>query len=214
MRVPSFFLLLLPSSVGKQSQLLLKPSEVELGLQVGAEFDKFLFQTPSKYFPNTFLRPPWNLLDTFQNPGTPDTFQIHIGPLADTFQTPSRHMRPFLHVQIRWGFLFQTPSKHLPDSFLKPSWYLLPDTIQNSGTIVIPSRHVLDTFQTPTRHIGPLGWIIFAKSVLLLSAILLSHCNMLGEILIFFSLIGDDLGVPQSLYFLCYLHVYFVLHIN
>ena len=28
------------SSVGKQSQLLLKPTEVELGLQVGVEFDK------------------------------------------------------------------------------------------------------------------------------------------------------------------------------
>ena len=27
------------SSVGKQSQLLLKPTEVELGLQVGVEFD-------------------------------------------------------------------------------------------------------------------------------------------------------------------------------
>ena len=35
--LPSF----LPSSssVGKQSQLLLKPTEVELGLQVGVEFD-------------------------------------------------------------------------------------------------------------------------------------------------------------------------------
>ena len=31
--------LLLPSSEGKQSQLLLKPNEVELGLQVGVEFD-------------------------------------------------------------------------------------------------------------------------------------------------------------------------------
>ena len=31
--------LLLPSSVGKQSQLLLQPTEVELGLQVGVEFD-------------------------------------------------------------------------------------------------------------------------------------------------------------------------------
>ena len=41
MRVPSSFLLLLllPSSVGKESQLLLKPTEVELGLQVGVEFD-------------------------------------------------------------------------------------------------------------------------------------------------------------------------------
>ena len=28
------------SSVGKQSQLLLQPTEVELGLQVGVEFDK------------------------------------------------------------------------------------------------------------------------------------------------------------------------------
>ena len=35
--LPSSFLL--PSSVGKQSQLLLKPTEVELGLQVGVEFD-------------------------------------------------------------------------------------------------------------------------------------------------------------------------------
>ena len=36
--LPSF----LPSSssVGKQSQLLLQPTEVELGLQVGVEFDK------------------------------------------------------------------------------------------------------------------------------------------------------------------------------
>ena len=33
MRVPS-------SSVGKQSKLLFKPTEVELGLQVGVEFDK------------------------------------------------------------------------------------------------------------------------------------------------------------------------------
>merc|ERR1711875_24733 len=37
--LPSFFFLLVPSSVGKQSQLLLKPTEVELGLQVGVEFD-------------------------------------------------------------------------------------------------------------------------------------------------------------------------------
>ena len=36
MRVPSF-LLLVP--VGKQSQLLLKPTKDELGLQVGVEFD-------------------------------------------------------------------------------------------------------------------------------------------------------------------------------
>ena len=28
------------ASVGKQSQLLLQPTEVELGLQVGVEFDK------------------------------------------------------------------------------------------------------------------------------------------------------------------------------
>ena len=34
--VPSFSL---PSSVGKQSQLLLQPTEVEFGLQVGVEFD-------------------------------------------------------------------------------------------------------------------------------------------------------------------------------
>ena len=33
--LPSFFL-----PVGKQSQLLLKPTKVELGLQVGVEFDK------------------------------------------------------------------------------------------------------------------------------------------------------------------------------
>ena len=32
--------LFFPSSVGKQSQLLLQPTEVELGLQVGVEFDK------------------------------------------------------------------------------------------------------------------------------------------------------------------------------
>ena len=31
------------SSMGKQSQLLLKPTEVELGLQVGVEFDKSMF---------------------------------------------------------------------------------------------------------------------------------------------------------------------------
>ena len=35
MRIPSS-----SSSVGKQSQLLLKPTKVELGLQVGVEFDK------------------------------------------------------------------------------------------------------------------------------------------------------------------------------
>ena len=35
--LPSF---LLPSSEGKQSQLLRKPTEVELGLQVGVEFNK------------------------------------------------------------------------------------------------------------------------------------------------------------------------------
>ena len=29
------------SSMGKQSQLLLKPTEVELGLQVGVEFDNY-----------------------------------------------------------------------------------------------------------------------------------------------------------------------------
>ena len=33
---PSFSL---PSSLGKQSQLLLQPTEVKLGLQVGVEFD-------------------------------------------------------------------------------------------------------------------------------------------------------------------------------
>ena len=38
----SFFLP--SSSVGKQSQLLLKPTEVELGLQVGVEFDKNMVQ--------------------------------------------------------------------------------------------------------------------------------------------------------------------------
>ena len=37
MRVPSFLLLLPSSSVGKQSQLLIKPTEVELVLQVGVE---------------------------------------------------------------------------------------------------------------------------------------------------------------------------------
>ena len=31
----------LPSSVGKQSQLRLQPTEVELGLQVGVEFDHY-----------------------------------------------------------------------------------------------------------------------------------------------------------------------------
>ena len=41
MWVVPFFLLSSSSSVGKQSQLLLKPSEVELGLQVGVEFDNF-----------------------------------------------------------------------------------------------------------------------------------------------------------------------------
>ena len=35
---------LLPSSVGKQSQLLLQPTEVELGLQVEMEFDKIWVQ--------------------------------------------------------------------------------------------------------------------------------------------------------------------------
>ena len=34
------WVLLPSSSVGKQSQLLLQPTEVELGLQVGVEFDK------------------------------------------------------------------------------------------------------------------------------------------------------------------------------
>ena len=38
--LPSF--LLLP--VGKQSQLLLQPTEVELGLQVGVEFDNICMQ--------------------------------------------------------------------------------------------------------------------------------------------------------------------------
>ena len=38
MGVLPYFLLLL-SSVGKESQLLLKQTEVELGLQVGVEFD-------------------------------------------------------------------------------------------------------------------------------------------------------------------------------
>ena len=31
---------ILPRDMGKQSQLLLQPTEVELGLQVGVEFDK------------------------------------------------------------------------------------------------------------------------------------------------------------------------------
>ena len=39
----SSFLLPSSSSVGKQSQLLLKPTEVELGLQVGVEFDNIQF---------------------------------------------------------------------------------------------------------------------------------------------------------------------------
>ena len=42
MRIPSF---LPSSSVGKQSQLLLKPTEVELGLQVGVKFDKIASRT-------------------------------------------------------------------------------------------------------------------------------------------------------------------------
>ena len=33
------------SSVGKQSQLLLKPTEVELGLQDGVEFDNFILDS-------------------------------------------------------------------------------------------------------------------------------------------------------------------------
>ena len=47
MRVPSSssFLLLL---VGKQSQLLLKPSEVELGLQVRVEFDNRVIESQRK----------------------------------------------------------------------------------------------------------------------------------------------------------------------
>ena len=32
------------SSVGKQRQLLLKPTEVELGLQVGVEFDNIMIE--------------------------------------------------------------------------------------------------------------------------------------------------------------------------
>ena len=45
--LPSF----LPSSIGKQGQLLLQPTEVELGLQVGVEFDK------STHITYTVLRP-------------------------------------------------------------------------------------------------------------------------------------------------------------
>ena len=33
-----------PTSVGKQSQLPLKPTEVEFGLQVGVEFDKNMYK--------------------------------------------------------------------------------------------------------------------------------------------------------------------------
>ena len=38
--------------MGKKSQLLLKPTEVELGLQVGVEFDKML-QIPIYFFINS-----------------------------------------------------------------------------------------------------------------------------------------------------------------
>ena len=47
------YLFFLPSSVGKQSQLLLKPTEVELGLQVGVKFD-------NKSTDKIHNRPKWN----------------------------------------------------------------------------------------------------------------------------------------------------------
>ena len=41
-------------SVGKQSQLILKPTDVELGLQVGVEFDNFLYQEEISYYKKKF----------------------------------------------------------------------------------------------------------------------------------------------------------------
>ena len=48
--------------MGKQSQLLLKPTEVELGLQVGVEFDKMVldpldlrFLDQNIFFSSSFL---------------------------------------------------------------------------------------------------------------------------------------------------------------
>ena len=74
---------------GKQSQLLLKPTEVELGLQVGVEFDNFpVF---------LIMMPPLrHNLDTLKTP-----IMYHMDTLHKTYKQPAN--------------ILQTLSRHPPD---------------------------------------------------------------------------------------------------
>ena len=56
MWVPSF---LPSSSTGKQSKLLLQPPEVELGLQIGVEFDKKIFRNSLEVVSETTVLGGW-----------------------------------------------------------------------------------------------------------------------------------------------------------
>ena len=88
----------------------------------------------------------------------PDTVKTPTRHLPGTLQTISRHIGPFLLIEIRWGLLFHTPSKHPPsslqtsswdppDAFQPPSWHL-PDNFQKPDTILIPIVHPPETYQT------------------------------------------------------------------
>ena len=104
----------------------------------------------SRHLPDTFQTPSRHFPDTFQIPSRflPDNFQTTSRHLTCTFQTPSIHNLDNIqtlpdifkgHIGLIWAF--QTPSRHVLDTFQTPSRHP-PDTLQT------PLRHPPDTIQT------------------------------------------------------------------
>ena len=110
-----------------------------------------VFQTPSRHISDTFQTPSRHPLETLQTPTNRDqqgTFHPPSRHLTCTFQTPSIHNLDNIqtlpdifkgHIGPIWAF--QTPSRHVLDTFQTPSRHP-PDTLQT------PLRHPPDTIQT------------------------------------------------------------------